>query len=270
MVDRVRVRAQVLACTACSLASTCTHPVPFSGANPSPIVVIGEAPGREEDERGAPFVGPAGRLLRVVLDSVMEGEGWNETIGYANVVSCYPARTPHEIEVVACRKNLTDQMKLFAPSYGLVVGGVSLSAFWPKLRVGEMRGRWWSEDGLRDGKTWLFSAVHPAAVLRSGGVTSKIGREFREDLETFRDMICRWGRPGLEVDCVKCGRGERRGMAEIWERNIGVCRKHAELAGIGSASSVARRPGGGVRRGNRSATSRQGPGENVTRGTLFG
>ena len=276
MVQRVRVRAQILGCRVCGLSDACTKPVPFSGHNPSPIVVVGEAPGEEEDRRGVPFVGPAGRLLRAELDRVMEVEGWNETVGYVNVVCCWPHRTPTAEEVAACRTNLQDQLTTFQPSYCLVVGGVALSAFWPRLRIGEMAGRWWCESSWRsDGKrTWMMAAVHPAAVLRSGGITSKMGREWRECMGRWASVIADGKRPGLEVDCVKCGRGERKGMANVWDRNLGACRKHAQLAGInggtGGASSVAGKPGGGRRTGGRSATSRPGRTRKPTPPSLFG
>lgn len=267
---RVRVRAQVLGCQSCGLRTVASKPVPFTGGNPSPIVVVGEAPGAEEDTTGRPFVGPAGRYLRKALDKVM-GEGWNETVGYLNAVSCYPNRTPTYEEVVACRPNLTAQLRLFMPSYVLVVGGVALSAFWPRLRIGEMAGRWWSESDMREaGRTWLFSTVHPSAVLRSGGRTSKLGIQFEGDIGRFASVIMDAKRPGLEVDCVKCGRGERKGMGEVWERNVGVCRKHEESV-FGGASSVRKRRGGGVRaRVKPSVTSRPAPGSDATPGILFG
>lgn len=268
MAARVQVRSQVLSCSRCGLRGGCVRPVPFSGDNPSPIVVVGEAPGEQEDREGRPFVGPAGRFLRAELDRVMEQAGWNESVGYANAVSCYPARTPTAEEVVACRENLTTQLRLFMPRYVLVCGGVALSAFWPRLRVGEMAGRWWSEEGLRsEGRSWCMCIIHPSAVLRAGGSTAKIGREFSEQLGRFASVITDGKRPGLEVDCVKCGRGERKGMAVRWERNVGACEKHES----GIVSSVSGRRGGGRQpQARRSATSRPTPGSSATPGTLFG
>jgi DNA polymerase len=274
MAARVQVRAQILGCHACGLRSGCTRPVPFSGDNPVPIVVVGEAPGKEEDVAGRPFVGPAGRFLRRSLDIVMEVEGWNEGLGYVNAVSCYPARTPTTEEVAVCRENMTAQLRLLEPWYVLVLGGVAVGAFWPRLRVGEVRGRWWAEEGLggpvegSEGKrrrVWMFATFHPSAVLRAGGQTSQIGRQFVEDLEVWATVISSWKRPGLNVDCVKC-----KGMAEEWEKNMGVCRKHAPLA-FGTVTSAKRRRSGGVQgQEKRSVTSRPKPGPSATPGMLFG
>ena len=119
----------------------------------------------------------------------------------------------------------------------------------------------------------MFATFHPSAVLRAGGPTSKIGVQFMEDLRRFVAVISDGKRPGLNVDCVKCGRGERKGVAEVWDRNIGACKKHAEQAGIvsGSASSARKRQGGGVQgRVKPSVTSRLKPGPSAIRGTLFG
>jgi len=282
MAARIRVRAQILGCRGCGLRESCSNPVPFSGHNPSPIVVVGEAPGQDEDARGEPFVGPAGRLLRAELDRVMGMEGWHKTIAYANTVCCFPHRTPTAQEVASCQTNLRDQLTLLEPSYVLVVGGVALSAFWPRLRIGEMAGRWWSESWMRgeEGgkKSWLFATVHPSAVLRAGGATSKIGRQFRGDLEVWASVVADAKRPGLEVDCVKCGRGDRLGRAEVWDRNIGACRKHATQAGMGGeggggtggVSTAARRRAGGPSKANPSVTSPRGRGQSAIPGSLFG
>lgn len=279
VVQRIQVRGQVLGCAKCGLRASCRAPVPFSGDNPSPIVVMGEAPGKEEDADGRPFVGPAGRFLRVALDGAMGKDGWNKECAYVNAVSCYPARTPTAEEVVACKDNLVSQLRLMEPWYVLALGGVAISAFWPKVRIGDMRGRWWVEDGLGGivvgsetrRRVWFYATFHPSAVMRAGGSTSKIGKVFVEDLERWAAVISDGKRPPLNVDCVKCGRGDRKGMAEMWERNLGVCRKHAELAGIGFVSTAASRRGGGVRaQARHSAISRPGRGRSATPGTLFG
>lgn len=292
-VQRVATRVQILSCVRCGLRQGCTRPVPFSGDNPSPIVVVGEAPGKEEDLRGRPFVGPSGTFLRQRLDEAMGVEGWNEGLGFVNVVSCYPGRTPTSEEVRACGENLTSQLRMFEPWYVLVLGGVAVGAFWPRLRVGEVRGRWWCQDGLGEDlggsegtgrRVWCFATAHPSAVLRSGGQTSQIGRVFVEDLRNWAKVVSDWKRPGLNVDCVKCGRGDRKGVAEVWERNLGACKKHAEQAGIGiegigggggrtdgRVSSARGRQGGERRKAaNPYVTSRQRRGSSPTPGTLFG
>lgn len=271
---RVAVKKQILGCQRCGLRQLCTAPVPFSGANPSPIVVLGEAPGKDEDATGRPFVGAAGTLLRTSINTTMASEDFADTLAYTNVVCCYPRRTPHQSEVVQCNDNLIAQLRCLQPWYVLVVGGVAISAFWPKIRIGDMRGRWWKEEGLReDGKvTWLFATWHPAAVLRSGGLTSNIGKEFSDDLVMFSRVIQDWKRPGLNLDCVKCGRGERRGRATVWEKNLGACTNHAKIAGFASAVSSAAKSRSGARKsqGSSSATSRRKRGESVIPGTLFG
>ena len=276
---RVKVRAQVLGCSRCGLRSNCTKPVPFSGRNPSPIVIVGEAPGAEEDSVGRPFVGPSGRLLRRTLDSAMDDNlttangPFSASVAYLNVVSCYPHRTPHSSEVEECKDNLSAQLKALTPWYGLVVGGIAVSSWWPKIRIGDLRGRWWKENGYREDEkyTWFLATWHPSAVLRSGGLNSRLGKEFQADLMMFATVIADHKRPGLNVDCVRCGRGERKGKAQIWERNVGVCQRCAPHVGFaGYASSAERRPRTRQAKGKAFASSPRSRGSNATPTTLFG
>lgn len=201
--SRLPIRAQILTCTNCSLSSQCRSPVPFSGMNPNPYVVIGEAPGKVEDDRGEPFVGPAGSLLRRAIDKVFKGE-MSDYFSYLNAVSCYPPSTPTVKQVRACRDNLEGQLEVLRPRYGLVCGGTALGAFLPdeKARtrlntsvvppatVSALRGLWL--EMKREWGTWYALVVwHPAAVLREGGLGVGKGQELLLDLEKFRDVVYR-------------------------------------------------------------------------------
>jgi DNA polymerase len=189
--------------------------------NPASLVVIGEAPGATEDKLGEPFVGPAGRLLRKVIDDSFGGrkidpatfsynsgrtEGVSDYCSYLNAVSCFPGRTPTQKQVKACSNNLWAQLDILRPAYGLLVGGVALSALVPGMSGGrdgtgrqvppttitEVRGKWVQLTGIaRDWTATLMVTWHPSAVMREGGLKSPKGEEFQADIQTFAESATR-------------------------------------------------------------------------------
>jgi len=174
-VNRVEVRKQILTCTSCSLVTQCRAPVPFRGPTPSKLLVLGEAPGKQEDEQGKPFVGPSGRLV----ESWLVTAGIDvDTVTWANAVSCFPNRTPTAGEVALCSSNRDAQISLARPTHVLIFGGVALSAWW-SIRIGVLRGTWWkgNVEGL-DYRPWFLATWHPSAVLRN----RTLEREARADV----------------------------------------------------------------------------------------
>lgn len=162
---RKAVRDSVVGCKKCTLFNSCTAPVPFAGKKSPTLVCVGEAPGKQEDQAGQPFIGPAGKLLRKWLGEA----GFNERdVSFVNVVSCYPGRTPTGREVEACRSNLAAQLAYLNCKWLLVLGGVALNALLsPGVgRITDLRGLWFRPDGVGEG-TVALATWHPAAVLRN-------------------------------------------------------------------------------------------------------
>ena len=189
----VSARTDILSCTDCELSQHVTTPVPFSGPSPNPFVVVGEAPGEDEDKQGEPFVGPAGRLLRRAIDVAFGEQGYNEAFSYLNAVSCYPKGTPRPAHLAACQKHLESQLALLNPRYALVVGGVALNALWPHtdapLSIATYRASWLMRpnDGCFYYPTW-----HPSAVLRAGGLNTTKGTEMMRDLEGYAAAVLKF------------------------------------------------------------------------------
>lgn len=213
--ERKRVRDAVKGCRSCGLYAGCSGPVPWVGATPSGLVVIGEAPGEEEDERGEPFVGKSGQYLKLIMEEcgLRPGE-----FSFVNVVSCYPKRTPTKEEVALCKENLTAQLALLQPAYCLVLGGVALGAWWPTLRITEARGVWWRLAGERlMNPAMALATWHPAAVLRR----PSLEKELRLDLDFFKLVSQEEIPPPMQDKCLKCGAG-----ADKWLGDWGYCDKH--------------------------------------------
>ncbi len=158
--------AEAAGCPRCPLAATRTQVVFGVGHPNADLVFVGEAPGREEDLRGEPFVGRSGQLLdRLVLEEM----GLTRDRFYIlNTVKCRPPdnRDPRPLEIEACNPWLEGQLDLIQPKVVVTLGN-----FATKLLLGttegitKLRGRTYP---FRNGSV-LVPTFHPAAVLRGGG-----------------------------------------------------------------------------------------------------
>lgn len=156
--------ARVASCTACAeLAQRRTQTVFGVGDPKASWLFIGEAPGSEEDRRGEPFVGRAGRLLDNMLAALGLRRG--EDVYIANVLKCRPPgnRDPLPAEAAACRAFLDRQIDLIQPSVIVALGRVAAqSLLRSDAPLGRLRER---EHGFRD--VPLVVTYHPAYLLRS-------------------------------------------------------------------------------------------------------
>lgn len=196
------IRDKILGCTNCELHAVAKGPVPFRGPFPSKVALIGEAPGREEDSKGGPFLGPAGLLLQAELRA---NKVVPDRLFWMNVVSCFPKgknTTPKQSHIRACRSNCWDQVNLCNPSWVVIVGAVALHALapWPywhgvEKKITEMRQYPYAYRG----RYWV-PVIHPAAALR----TDKYMAMFRKDIYNLVSQI-RSGYPTWSEDCYRCG-----------------------------------------------------------------
>ena len=160
--DWSELRATVAACTRCRLHEGRTQTV-FGVGNPdADWLVIGEAPGAEEDRRGEPFVGRAGKLLDQMLRAVGQSR---EEVFIANILKCRPPnnRDPRQDEADACRRYLERQIELVQPKIVLAVGRIAAQQLLgTDAPVGRLRGKLHYLDKLP-----LVVTYHPAYLLRS-------------------------------------------------------------------------------------------------------
>jgi uracil-DNA glycosylase family 4 len=153
----------VAACTACGLCRARRRAVPGVGATPAAWLFVGEAPGADEDAKGEPFVGQAGRLLDSMLASLGLARGADVYI--ANVVKCRPPgnRTPEPREVAACLPYLDRQIALLAPRLIVALGKSAATALLDvEATIASLRGR---IHRYRD--VPLIVTYHPAYLLRN-------------------------------------------------------------------------------------------------------
>jgi DNA polymerase len=149
-------------CTRCPLYQTATHGVPGEGNPDADFVVVGEAPGAEEDASGRPFVGASGQLLTKILAAINLAR---EDVFICNVVKHRPPgnRNPAPDEVEACSPYLVRQLELVRPKVILTVGNFAAQTLLgTKLGIGKLRGQAHLYHGVP-----LIATYHPAALLRN-------------------------------------------------------------------------------------------------------
>ena len=149
-------------CDRCPLHRERIHAVPGSGPESAKIFMLGEGPGKNEDEQGQPFVGRAGKLLDELLASV---EMTKQDVYITNIIKCRAPgnRDPLPEEQEACSRFLRMQLTTLEPLLVVTMGQFAFSHFLPGEPIGKARGR------LRNvGGQLVYPVIHPAAALRRG------------------------------------------------------------------------------------------------------
>jgi len=171
-----QLQGAIGACTRCSLHRSRLQAVPGEGPPEAEVVLVGEAPGADEDRLGRPFVGRAGR----VLDQALETAGLErKQIFVTNVVKCRPPnnRKPLKGEIAACMPHLRLQIELLRPRVVCLMGNVALGAVLGMQGVMSFHGQ-----TLQD--RYLIT-VHPAAVVRNRNLMEL----FVSDLQEVRRLL---------------------------------------------------------------------------------
>jgi DNA polymerase len=157
-----QLAVEVGRCRACPLHRTRTHPVVSDGTPHAKLVFIGEAPGRDEDLQGKPFVGMAGQLLTKMIIAMGLRR---EDVYICNVLKDRPPgnRTPLPEEVQACMPFLQRQLAIVQPKVICSLGSVATKALLgPDVAISQVRGRVWDYEGFP-----LVPTFHPAYLLRN-------------------------------------------------------------------------------------------------------
>ena len=162
------IAEEIRVCTRCRLHEQRAKTVPGEGSPDTEVVLVGEGPGRDENQAGRPFVGASGRLLTELIESV----GWRrQDVFITNVVKCWPPgnRDPQPDEIAACAPYLHRQLEVLDPAVVVTAGKHSLGVFMPGERIGRVHGTARPADpetGARD--ALVFAMYHPAFALYDG------------------------------------------------------------------------------------------------------
>jgi uracil-DNA glycosylase family 4 len=182
--DWPQLRERVAACTRCGLSATRTQTVFGVGNLQAEWLVVGEAPGAEEDRQGEPFVGRAGQLLNSMLRAIGLKR---EQVYIANVLKCRPPqnRDPAAAETVECLPYLDRQIALLRPKIMLVVGRIAAqNLLRTDAKLGALRQQ---VHSFGASQVPLIVTYHPAYLLRSPAEKGKAW----EDLKFAREVFAR-------------------------------------------------------------------------------
>jgi uracil-DNA glycosylase len=157
--DFIDLRNRVIACVKCDLSKTRTNAVPGIGDKDSDVIFVGEAPGRNEDLQGKPFVGTAGKILSEAL----EYAGFTRDKVYiTNVVKCRPPnnRQPLTLERDACNPYLIQELEMIKPKIICILGNTAYGSLLNGTSITKHRGKI-----MKQNNQLYFVTVHPAAVI---------------------------------------------------------------------------------------------------------
>ena len=174
MLDWQSLESQCLRCRGCGLCETRTNVVFGVGNRNADVMFIGEGPGEQEDLKGEPFVGPAGKLLDDMM-SIIDLDRQNSYI--ANIVKCRPPmnRDPKEDEQNACIDYLRNQVALIQPKIIVCLGRIAaMKLIRPDFRITREHGTWMERNGI-----WMTAIYHPSALLR----------DLNKRPDTFEDLL---------------------------------------------------------------------------------
>jgi len=177
-----KITTEISVCNKCILGKTRTNTVPGAGNQNPILMIIGEAPGAEEDKTGQVFVGRAGQYL----DKWMEAIELNryDYLYLSNIVKCRPPgnRDPLENEISACLPYLERQITLLKPKLILTVGRISSQVLThSNMGIGKMRGKTYEYQGIK-----LIPTYHPSAVLRN---PEEYRKPVWEDLKRVKNAL---------------------------------------------------------------------------------
>lgn len=182
----VRLSRLVLECRRCPLAAERTRAVPGEGHPRAELMFVGEAPGRDEDAQGRPFVGRAGQLLRRVIAAMKFRE---DEVYITNVVKCRPPenRVPRREEVEACAPYLLEQISLVRPRVIVSLGKTPTEFFIPSghVSMSSLRGRFADFQGIK-----VMPTFHPSYLVRNEG-NRELKRMVWEDMQKVMEFLGR-------------------------------------------------------------------------------
>jgi len=178
MESLAELRSRALACTACPLSERRTNVVFGEGDPKSPLVLVGEGPGENEDKQGRPFIGRAGQLLdRALFDAGLT----REMVYITNTVKCRAAdwstgkpvnRAPTEAEATSCREWLVPQLAIMAPKVILCIGAPSAKNLIKKnFQITKERGKYFPCEFAKT----AIATLHPAYILRQANISGDGG-----------------------------------------------------------------------------------------------
>jgi DNA polymerase len=173
------IKQNVIECTKCNLSKTRTNSVPGKGNFHSSVIFVGEAPGKNEDKKGEPFIGIAGKKLSIALE---EAGISREEVYITNIVKCRPPknRVPTTVERETCQEYLKQEIAIIKPKIICVLGNTAFNSLLGGSEITKFRGKL-----VRKENQLYFLTVHPAATIYN----QKLITVLKKDMVKLFDLI---------------------------------------------------------------------------------
>jgi len=177
-----KLKLDVIKCKKCDLCKTRTNSVPGKGNFKSDVIFVGEAPGKNEDKNGEPFIGVAGKKLSNALD---EANISREDVYITNVVKCRPPnnRVPSTEERNTCQQYLKDEIKIIKPKIICVLGNTAFNSVLGGSEITKFRGKVIKKQGQL-----YFITIHPAATIYNQKLISVLKDDIKKLFELIREL----------------------------------------------------------------------------------
>ncbi len=177
------LKEKVISCRHCDLSQTRNNVIFGEGNRNAPIMIIGEAPGRDEDLQGRPFVGKSGQLLDKILEVC--GFSRQQHLFISNIVKCRPPdnRIPTPAEAAVCMPWLINQIELINPGIMILLGATALKYMaGADYKITRDRGKWITCQGKL-----TMPVYHPAALLRDPSLKRDTWEDFKKIVSKYRE-----------------------------------------------------------------------------------
>ena len=177
-----KVKQNVIKCTKCELAKTRTNSVPGKGDFKSDVIFVGEAPGKNEDRNGEPFIGVAGKKLSAAL----EGAGISRDKVYiTNIVKCRPPknRVPKTNERETCQDYLKQEIAIIKPKLICILGNTAFNSLLGGSEIMKFRGKIVQKDNQL-----YFLTVHPAATIYNQKLIDVLNEDIIKLFELVKEL----------------------------------------------------------------------------------
>lgn len=177
-----KIKQQVTECTKCELSKTRNNSVPGKGNYKADVIFVGEAPGKNEDMKGEPFMGIAGNKLSIALESA--GIARDE-VYITNIVKCRPPknRVPTTTERDTCQNYLEKEIEIIKPKIICVLGNTVFNSLLNGKEIIKFRGK-----VVRKNNQLYFLTVHPAATIYNQKLISVLKKDMKKLFKLIKEL----------------------------------------------------------------------------------
>jgi len=176
------IKENVVECTKCELSKTRTNSVPGKGNFHSSVMFVGEAPGKNEDLHGEPFIGIAGKKLSAALE---EARITRDDVYITNIVKCRPPknRVPTTNERNTCQEYLKQEISIIKPKIICILGNTAFNSLLGGSEITKFRGKL-----VRKNNQLYFLTVHPAATIYNQELIKVLNRDIRKLFDLITEL----------------------------------------------------------------------------------